>query len=130
MTFFFYIFLLPFVRKYFQTFSAQYLVFVLLRARAFVFGLRGGEEGRSKRKVRHLMRLILEELQPQMKIQLHFRCLIPGFKIQKNIFSVSYQRGFSAHSSSTKKYALEYSICSADYITNFLDYSSERHCNY
>jgi len=122
---------------YFPAFSAQYLVFFFPRSRVFVFVLRGvgwggvgwGGEGRTEMKVRHLMRLILEELQPQMKIQLHFRCLLPGFKIQ-NIFAVSYHRGFSAHSSSTKKYALKYSICSADYITTFLDYSSERQCNY
>ena len=29
------------------------------------------------------MRLILEELQPQMKIQLHFRCLLPALKSRR-----------------------------------------------
>jgi len=33
-----------------------------------------------EREVRHLMRLILEELQPQMKIQLHCKCLLPALK--------------------------------------------------
>jgi hypothetical protein len=52
-----------------------------------------------------------------------------GFKMQKNVFAVSYHQGFSAHNSSPKKCALGYSICSADYIINFLDYGSARHCN-
>jgi hypothetical protein len=58
-----------------------------------------------------------------------FQVFASGFKIQKNVFAVSYHRGFSAHISSTKKFALGYSICSANYITNYLDYSNEGHCN-
>jgi hypothetical protein len=58
-----------------------------------------------------------------------FQVFASGFKIQKNIFAVSYHRGFSTHKSVPKKYALGYSVCSADYVTDFLDYSSERHCN-
>ena len=33
--------------------------------------------------VRLLMRLVLEEIQPQMKIQLHFRCLLQALKSRR-----------------------------------------------
>ena len=49
---------------------------------------------------------------------LTFQVFASGFKIQKNIFVVSYHRGFSAHSYLPKKYELGYSIWSAVCITN------------
>jgi len=86
--------LLPFIRIYFQALCAQYLVFVFYaRARVRLclgcveWGKKEGEEGQTSNEVD------LGRASTANENSVTFQVFASGFKIQKNIFAVSYFRG-------------------------------------